>query len=521
MSYDPSVVIESSVAVVLTDLPYLNVMCLTFAPSTSAFKAGFEAGASFVDPTTNLGLGEELTVRNFESRLRAFGATPTEPVWQAVKGHFNPRATADAQGFRDRIKLPPRIFIAARTRAANSETTLDFTTNTTGFITITVNPSRNLFADGYLAQVVVEADGVKTAADLRDEAVAGLVAIPEFAALYLAAPGGGDDMTITDLAPDGGYPLVVKVEVTTGGPIITNTVTTANTPGDYALDLDDVKRVLELQDDPITGKPERRMFFISDLQGDKTVNAEGYEWAQDEREEQVPRDYEFHGFSLDPLNFDPLSAGTSEAEIAAAANGGTGWNYGSVCDHDLYEFPVPVLLGRTIGYLPGEISFTSKVLDGSVSEAKITPRDKADNASLAADRRFNYNSPDGPKGRWVWGYLSDGSFVDRDWLASYAKYVGEQAKLQFMALRNIVAFTNADIEAGASALRDGLLTIPALAQFPDLLTVTYKTRQELDSNSIAVREYVDYTVTAASGGVINRFGTIANPISVTISESLA
>ena len=68
MSYDPSVVIESAVAVVLTELPYLNVMCLTFAPSTSAFKAGFEAGAEFVDPTTNLGLGSELTIRNYESR---------------------------------------------------------------------------------------------------------------------------------------------------------------------------------------------------------------------------------------------------------------------------------------------------------------------------------------------------------------------------------------------------------------------------------------------------------------------
>ena len=523
MAYDPSVFINSQVTFRTTSRPYLNVALLTFAPSTSGFQTGFETNASFVDPNTLLGLGEELTINNYEQKLiGVFGATESEPIYQQVKGLFNPRGVADASGNRQptNVTKPPRVFIAMRTRSVPWEQTIEFTTNTAGTVRITINPSRNLFDDGYLFQLDVVANGVLTVTQLRDNTVAALNADAGFAALYLAAPVCVlGEFTITSLRD--GYPLVCKVTSTTGGPVMTNAVTTANTPGDYALDLDDAKRVLELQDDPITGKPERRYFFISDTQGDSTVNAEGYEWAQDEREAQVPRDYQFHGLSHDPLNFDPASAGTSEAEVAAAANGGIGWEYGSVCDHDLYEWPVACLFGRVIGYLPGEVSFTDKVLDGSVSEAKITPRDKGDDASLADDRRFNYNSPEGPLGSWRWGFLSNGSYVDRDWTAQYARYVAEQGLIAFKQQRSIVAFTDDDIEAGRAALTEALLTLPAVAQFPDDLLVTAVPRAGLDPNDIANRRYVDYVVTGIYGGVINRFGDLADPISITLSETLA
>ena len=120
MAYDPSVFINSQVTFRTTSRPYLNVALLTFAPSTSGFQTGFETNASFVDPNTLLGLGEELTINNYEQKLiGVFGATESEPIYQQVKGLFNPRGVADASGNRQptNVTKPPRVFIAMRTRS--------------------------------------------------------------------------------------------------------------------------------------------------------------------------------------------------------------------------------------------------------------------------------------------------------------------------------------------------------------------------------------------------------------------
>ncbi len=286
------------------------------------------------------------------------------------------------------------------------------------------------------------------------------------------------------------------------------------------LDLDDLRRVAEDQDDPILGKPIRRWFWTTDLQLNDDINAEGFEWAQDQREETFPRAYQFHGQSHSSLNFNPLSAGTSPAEVAKAANGGAGWNYGSVCDHDLYEWMVAAEFGRCIGYLPGAIAFANKQLYGSGSYAKMTPRDKSTNASLAEERRFNYYGPDGRRGSFVWGYLADGSRWDRDWVAIFAKYFGERELTSWRQQNNIINYTDASIAAGADILKSAMLLIPGIAALPDNISVTFVGRLQVDPADIANREYNLYDVRASYAGPIDRFGTLATPINVSISETL-
>lgn len=520
MAYDPSVVVKTQLLIPTTGFPYLNRALFTFRPSTAGFLAGFIAGAEFTDPGTGDGLVAELTPSNWQIKLKAWGALEDEPVYQACSAHFNPLGAADAQGFREPVDIPPSVYIGRRTSAVVSQITVDYTTNTAGTSTFTVNRSINYFDDGWLAQEAIVADGVLTVTQLRDAAIAALNGNAAFAALYLAAPGvGPGEFTITSLVA--GFPLLLDIVTTTGGPIITQTVTTTNVPGAYSTDLDEMQTAAELSNDPVSGKPERRWYWITDLQGDDTVNAEGYEWVQDQGEASPVRDYQFMGWSTDVLNFDPLSAGTSAAEIAAAANGGAGWNRAGVCMHDRYEFAVPALMGRTIGFLPGAISFTSKQLIGSTRYAKITPRSWGDNASLAAERTFNYNSPGGAQGSWVWGYLADGSYADRKWIEDYASAVVQSELIAWKIRRNIVSFTDADISAGAAVIKQALLTIPGLASSPTLITVTYKTRRQMDPGDIAARTYLDYTYSAAYGGVMNRIGTLTSPIVGTISESLA
>src|SRR5690606_31522786 len=126
----------------------------------------------------------------------------------------------------------------------------------------------------------------------------------------------------------------------------------------------------------------------TDLQGDDVVNAEGLAFVQNQADTasfNPPRDYQFVAWSTSgsrPVtiggnlvgNFDPSST-DSAAETAAGANGGTGWTRGSVHDHPRYEFLVPALLGRTIGYLPGNVAFTSQVLAGENAAAIMSPLD--------------------------------------------------------------------------------------------------------------------------------------------------
>lgn len=520
MAIDPSVVISAQVTEFVEDTPHLNAALFSFTPNAAAFLTGFEAGAEFVDPLTGDGLASELNVNNWQSRLTAWGADDSEPVWQACSAYFNAQSAPDAQGFRAPVTRPPYVIIGLRTRSTQSIELLDFTTATAGDVTITINPSRNVFAAGYLAQTVVVADGILTATQLRDAAVSQLNAIAAFAAVYTAAPGvNPEDLTIT--SNSNGQPLIVKITVTTGGPIVTQTVTTSVIAGDYLDDLDDIKRVAEDQDDPVLGKPIRRWFWTTDLQLNDDINAEGFEWVQGQRDDgTLPREYQFHGQSHSSLNFDPLSAGTSPAEIAKAANGGAGWDYGSVCDHDLYEWQVAAEFGRCIGYLPGAIAFANKQLYGSGSYAKMTPRDKADNATLAADRFFNYYGPDGRRGSFVWAYLANGSRWDRDWIAVFAKYFGERELTSWRQQNNIINYTDASIAAGASILTSAMLLLPGIAALPDDLSVAFVGRRQVDPADIANREYNSYSVRASYAGPIDRFGTAATPINISISETL-
>jgi hypothetical protein len=519
MSQDPSVVIKSQVVQQSTARPYLNRGCVTFRPSTTAFLNGFIALAGFKDPGTGDGLVAELTINNYASTLRAMGAQEDEPIWQFVKGMYTQEPQRAANGTIVPITRPPSIFIGRRTSAVVSRQTIDFTTATAGRVTITVNPSRFLFASGALASVTITADGVKSDNDLRDEAFAALNAIPGFAAVFLAAAAVPDgQFTITSLSP--GYPLIVKVTSTTGGPVMTNTVTTANVANAYRDDLIEIVTASEDQDDPITGKPERRFFFITDLQGDKVVNAEGYAYVQARRALTVPVDYQFHGLSRDPLNFDPTSAGTSEAEIAAAANGGQGWNYGAVMAYDLYDNFVANIWGMTIGNLPGSTMFASRVLYGSTPESRCQPRNQGENASLATTRRFNYYSPEGARGQTFNSFTSDGAHIDQDWLAQYARHLATEALIRWKGERSIISFLDEDIAAGAEVITFALLKLPVFARLADELIVEAVPVSQLSANAIAGRVYLGYSVSAVSGGVIERFGAIGDPILISISESV-
>jgi hypothetical protein len=68
-----------------------------------------------------------------------------------------------------------------------------------------------------------------------------------------------------------GYPLVLFIRSSSPGPTMTQVITTANTPGDYALDLDDIQAAAEFGN--LLDFPSRRFYWITDLQGDDEVNA--------------------------------------------------------------------------------------------------------------------------------------------------------------------------------------------------------------------------------------------------------
>ena len=519
MSYDPSVYFQTQFTTVSTELPYLNRALATFVPSTAGFLAGFIANAEFTEPGGD-GVAAVVTKANWQSKLNAWGATESEPIWRFCSGHFFQRGAADASGEQAAVVAPPALVLGRRLGAVVTDVTVDYTTNTAGTTVFTVNPSVFAETAGYLARVSIVADGVLTVTQLRDAAIAALNAVTAFAAVYLAAPGGGaGEFTITSLAA--GYPTFLGISTTTGGPIVTQAVTTANAPGDYAADLDDLRTAAELSDDPITGAPKRRWYWITDLQVDDVVNAEGLEWVQDKGEELPVVDYQFKGFSNDPLNFDPLSAGASAAEVAAAANGGSGWDRGGLAQHDRNEALIGMLFGRSIGYLPGLISFSSKVFYGSTRYAKATPRDPGSNANLSAERHFDFYSADGPRGFYKWGYLANGSFMDRKWIEDYASYVGTQALVQWMSVRDVVSFTDADISAGAAVISRALLEIPGLAALPDELVVSSIPRASLDPNDVTDRTYIGYSWRGVYSDVINRMGTIASPITGIITATIS
>lgn len=524
-----SVVVGSNVPAV----PYLNHALITFRPQDSTFATNFAASTQdwmFLSPTTNQGLVAELTPDSWQARLKSLGATSAEPVWLAVDAHFNQLALANAQGTRERLVKPDKVYVGRRTSAVVSVNTFTFGTNTAGTVTITINPAKYLYSDsspaGALAQITVVADGVLTVTDLATDAITQLNALPDFSAHFLASNVAGV-VTVTSLVA--GYPLIIFVRATTPGPTMTQSITTANVANAYYDDLTEMQDAAEFG--ALVDPPSRKWYWITDLQSDDTVNAEGMEWVEDQADSATYtpiRDYQFVSWSSTGArritnvggdflgNFDP-NATDSAAQLAQAANGGEGWSRGSVHDHDRFEFVGPALLGRTIGYKPGQVSFTSKVLFGGTVAARMSPRDFGDNETLTFDRTFNWYSAEGPRGSAKWGYLADGSYMDRKWTEDYVRYQVTTDLVQWMQLNNIVSYTNPTIAAGKAVIQAAIAKIPAV--LPDTIGVASLGRDEVNPANIVARVYYDYLGSAESGGIINRVGTPSDPIAIVISET--
>lgn len=525
----------TSVASPVVEAPYLQHACLTFVPSTSDFLAGFTASTQswmYRSNVTNLGLVAVLTPDTYASRLKSLGALPGEPVYRAADAHFKGLLVANPDGSRDTLQKPDKLFIGRRTRAEKSSQTFTFATNTAGTVRIRINPAKYIHASetptGALADVTITADGVLTVAQLATAADAALTAVTGFAALFtvVATLGAVEVESIAD-----GYPLVIEVIPSTPGPTMTLEVTTANTPGDYALDLDDIQTAAELGShlDP----PARQFYWLNDVQWDDVVSLEGMQWVEDQRDTATynpPRDYIYVAQSStgdkditngtgDGLgNFDP-AATASLSQAAQAANGGEGFYYAMVCDHDRWEYSVPALLGRCIGYLPGEVSFTSKVLFGSTANAQMTGRDYADNESLAspAERSFSWYSAEGARGAHKFGATPNGQFVDRPWLADYCTWLTRTRLVQWMQRVNIVTYTDDDIIAGQSIIAAAVAEIPAV--IASTIVVNFTRRAAVDPNDIALRVYSYYITFADTAGVINQIGTLSDPITITLKDA--
>lgn len=531
MGNNPSVSVSVEVASSVPAVPYLNHALITFRPRLAAFQTAIiNSTQSWVyqDPDTLQGLVIELEPDNWASRLKSLGADDTEPVWLAVDAHFNQLKVADpATGLRERMVKPDKVYCGRRTSAVVSSTEIEFVNNTAGRTRVKVSPAQFLYAGqtpaGSLADVTVESDGALTTAQLATDLAAQLNANADFTT-YFSAGAVGAVVTITGLVA--GYPLIVDLRTSTPGPTVTQTRTTANVANAYRDDLAEIQRAAETGG--LLPVPQRRYYWMTDLQGDDVVNAEGHAWAQAQEAAvvQANRDYLFCAwsttgeqvitFGADTIgNFDPAST-ASAAAVAAAANGGGGWTRGEVDDHDRFEFLVPALLGRTIGHLPGEVSFTDKVLYGGTVASRMSPRDHGANETLVDDRHFNWYGAEGSRGSFRYGYLSDGSYKDRKWLEDYARYVVTQALIQFKQLKNIVTYTDDDIKAGAGIIAGALATLPAI--IADTIGVASLTRDQVNPANIVARIYFDYTGTGTSGGVINKMGTPSDPIMIVIED---
>lgn len=525
----------TTVASQVIEAPYLQHACLTFVPSTSDFLSGFTASTQpwmFRSNVTNLGLVAELTPDTYAGRLKALGALPGEPIYRAADAHFKGLLVANPDGSRDSLVKPDKLFIGRRTRAEKSAQTFTFTTNTAGTVRIRVNPAKYIHADatptGALADVTITADGALTPTQLATAAATALDAVPAFAALYNTTPTVG--AVLVESVADG-YPLIMEILPSTPGPTMTLKVSTVNTPGDYALDLDDIQTAAELGShlDP----PTRQFYWLNDIQWDDVVSLEGMEWVNDQRDTSVydpPRDYVFIPQSStgdkvivngtgDGLGNFNAAATASLAQAAQAAVGGEGYYYAMVCDHDRWEFSVPALLGRCIGYLPGAVSFTSKVLFGSTVNAKITGRDYAANESLAspAERSFAWYSAEGARGAHNFGATPNGRFIDRPWLADYCTWLTRTRLVQWMQRVNIVTYTDDDIIAGQSIIAAAVAEIPAV--IASTIVVNFTRRAAVDPNDIALRIYSYYITFADTAGVINQIGTLSNPITITLKDA--
>ncbi len=538
MGNAPAVSIVATLATPSTGLPYLHHAMATFVPEDTTFATNFAAATgshTYQDPDSLETVALRLTGDNWQSTIQALGATSEEPIWTWLAAYWNPLGAADpTTGLRSptTVQKSDFVIIGRRLNAVQSINTFEFTNNTAGRVRIRVNRAQYLYSSntpaGALADVTIVADGALTVAQLATAAAAALNAVTDFSDHFLASAALGVVTVTADVA---GYPLILEVTASTPGPTMAQAITTANTPGDYETDLDTLQNAIELNPGGDT-VPHRVFYFVTDLQGDDVVNAEGMEWVEDQEDDNTPpRDYQFLSWSTSGArlitiggnqvgNFNPAST-DSAAQTAAAANGGSGWTRAGVWDHPRYEFLVGAMLGRCIGYMPGEVSFTSKVLQGSVPAAQMSPIDAGANETLTLgdSRRFNYYSSEGPGllGQDKWGYNADGFFVDQKWTTDYVAYQVRVDLLTWMQLNNITPYTNNSIEAGAGIVAAAIAKIPAVN--PASIIVAFVGRDAVNPANIVARVYYDYNGTGQANGVINRFGTPSNPIPITILNS--
>ena len=533
MGNAPSVSVDATLASNVPPVPYLNHALITFAAEDATFNTNFATVDQpwiFKHPNTLLGTVAEVSGDNWQSRLKALGAPTTEPIWIALAAYWNPLGQPDEGGNRERVTKSDVIYIGRRTSAVVSANTLTLTSNAAGRIRVKINPARFLYSAsgppaGSLADVTVIAAGVKTIADPVDEIAAALPALPDFAAHFAGVSDGVNTVEVESLRP--GYPLVMVVMSSTPGPAFTQAITTANVANAYRDDLIEMQGAAEFGS--LLDVPSRKYYWITDLQGDDVVNNEGMLFAQNQGDSSqfTPiRDYRFRAWSTSGDrritiganfvgNFDPLST-ASAAGLASVANGGAGYTRAGVHDHDRLEFLVPALLGRCIGYLPGKIAFTARVLQGGVDAAKMSPRDFGDNETLTEDRHFDWYSAEGPglEGSHKWGYQADGTWVDNGWTEDYIRYQVRVDLLAWMQLKNIVTYTDVDIKAGEGIIAAAIAKIPAV--IPSSIGVVSLSRDQVNPANIVARIYLDYVGNGDAGGVINKMGTPSNPLPITI-----
>lgn len=511
---DPSVVVAAELGLLSDARLALQRLLITFVPSTPGFAAGFATLGDY--GPVNARRAMVLTPTNYRSRLEAAGAASDEPIWRALDAFWNPRGALDISGSRtpDPVALTDYIVIGTRELADPTSWNLDVTSNAVGFITVTIDPQGS--GDGTArilterAQVVVESDGVKTIADLRDEIVAGLTAIAAFTSVATAAPGGPADLDVDTIAD--GYPLIVRVSVTSGGPTYALVNNTPYPALSWETDFDDVRQAVETD-----GLGARAFWHVHDLQGLDALNLAAANYMDTLAAATVPAQYIYWAWSYSLENFDPLAVG-SPAEVWRTA----AFTRASLWDHDLAENLVPALLGRALGYRPGEVVFSALELNGSVDAAIITKRAKGANEYLANEenRSFNFYSGDGPAGETKWGLLpaarqATPQWIDNTWLTDWLKFVCERDLATWKRSKSIVTYTDDEIVAGGEVLRDSAAAVPAI--LADTVAVSFLTRAMVSPADRQARRYNYWVVDAEGAGAMVRLGQTTFPIKVNVS----
>ena len=115
------------------------------------------------------------------------------------------------------------------------------------------------------------------------------------------------------------------------------------------------------------------------------------------------------------------------------------------------------------------------------------------------------------------GFLSDGSFIDRKWIEWYVTYLCGLRLVEWKQRNNITAYTDDSISAGAGIIAGAMAELPAIDT--SSIVVSFLPRGAVNPGNIAARIYNDYNAFAVSFGVINKIGTLSEPIQVTINDA--